>query len=114
MATTTGSDAEKAPAYVSEEKGGSGLSSRDGDRPVVGEVSDVTNFAEVGELKQGLKQRHIQMIALAGAIGTVSSIVLGLPSLCPHTIGIDTDCAQKGLFLGSGSAIAKGGPLGAL
>ncbi|KAK6076704.1 Dicarboxylic amino acid permease 3 [Seiridium cupressi] len=45
-------------------------------------------FGEVGELRQGLKQRHIQMIALAGAIGT-------------------------GLFLGSGSALAKGGPLGA-
>ncbi|KAH8658092.1 amino acid permease/ SLC12A domain-containing protein [Xylariales sp. PMI_506] len=45
-------------------------------------------FREVDQLSQGLKQRHIQMIALAGAIGT-------------------------GLFLGSGSALAKGGPLGA-
>lgn len=40
-------------------------------------------------LRRGLHQRHIQMIALAGAIGT-------------------------GLFLGSGKAIARGGPLGAL
>ncbi|KAF3766562.1 putative amino acid permease [Cryphonectria parasitica EP155] len=39
--------------------------------------------------RQGLAQRHIQMIALAGAIGT-------------------------GLFLGSGGAIEVGGPLGAL
>ncbi|KAL2071647.1 hypothetical protein VTL71DRAFT_12882 [Oculimacula yallundae] len=37
---------------------------------------------------RGLHQRHIQMIALAGTIGT-------------------------GLFLGSGKAIARGGPLGA-
>jgi amino acid permease len=39
--------------------------------------------------RRGLHQRHIQMIALAGTIGT-------------------------GLFLGSGKAIARGGPLGAL
>jgi yeast amino acid transporter len=47
------------------------------------------NFEEVGHMKQGLHQRHIQMIALAGTIGT-------------------------GLFLGSGAALAKAGPLGAL
>ncbi|KAH8878596.1 amino acid permease [Thozetella sp. PMI_491] len=47
------------------------------------------NFEEVGDMKQGLHQRHIQMIALAGTIGT-------------------------GLFLGSGAALAKAGPLGAL
>ncbi|KAE8355459.1 amino acid permease/ SLC12A domain-containing protein [Aspergillus coremiiformis] len=40
-------------------------------------------------LHRGLSQRHVQMIAIAGAIGT-------------------------GLFLGLGGAIAKGGPLGAL
>jgi amino acid transporter len=39
--------------------------------------------------RRGLHQRHIQMIALAGTIGT-------------------------GLFLGSGKAISRGGPLGAL
>lgn len=60
--------------------------SRDGGEAAVGTVGD---FGEKGELKQGLHQRHIQMIALAGAIGT-------------------------GLFLGSGGAIEKGGPLGAL
>lgn len=41
------------------------------------------------DFRRGLHQRHIQMIALAGAIGT-------------------------GLFLGSGKAIARAGPLGAL
>ncbi|CAK7246341.1 MAG: hypothetical protein STHCBS139747_007968 [Sporothrix thermara] len=45
-------------------------------------------FEEVGTVRQGLHQRHIQMIALAGTIGT-------------------------GLFLGSGRAIARSGPLGA-
>lgn len=44
-------------------------------------------FEEKQELRRGLQQRHIQMIALAGTIGT-------------------------GLFLGSGRAISNGGPLG--
>ncbi|KAE9407564.1 hypothetical protein BT96DRAFT_971261 [Gymnopus androsaceus JB14] len=46
-------------------------------------------FEEQLQLKRGLHQRHIQMIALAGTIGT-------------------------GLFLGLGSALAKSGPVGAL
>ncbi|KAJ5232541.1 hypothetical protein N7468_005497 [Penicillium chermesinum] len=45
-------------------------------------------FEEVQAVRQGLHQRHIQMIALAGTIGT-------------------------GLFLSSGRAIARSGPLGA-
>ncbi|KAJ5757563.1 uncharacterized protein N7511_006257 [Penicillium nucicola] len=45
-------------------------------------------FEEISHLKQGLHQRHIQMIALAGTVGT-------------------------GLFLSSGKAIAHSGPLGA-
>ncbi|KAF5857759.1 hypothetical protein ETB97_005290 [Aspergillus alliaceus] len=45
-------------------------------------------FREVHAVRQGLYQRHIQMIALAGTIGT-------------------------GLFLGSSQAIAIAGPLGA-
>ncbi|KAJ5649847.1 uncharacterized protein N7484_003570 [Penicillium longicatenatum] len=53
---------------------------------------DVENAAgqleEIIEFKQGLHQRHIQMIALAGTVGT-------------------------GLFLSSGRAIAEAGPLGA-
>ncbi|XPT01516.1 hypothetical protein M3J09_010651 [Ascochyta lentis] len=53
----------------------------------VGEVMEA-QMLELNEVRQGLKQRHIQMIALAGAVGT-------------------------GLFLGSGRAIAAAGPLGA-
>ncbi|KAJ5785765.1 Amino acid/polyamine transporter I [Penicillium pulvis] len=48
----------------------------------------VTQHERLG-LMRGLSQRHVQMIAIAGAIGT-------------------------GLFLGLGSSIATGGPLGAL
>ncbi|KAJ3873806.1 amino acid permease/ SLC12A domain-containing protein [Lentinula edodes] len=55
--------------------------------PVV--VEDEKAFAEQRELKRGLQQRHIQMIALAGTIGT-------------------------GLFLGSGRSLAAAGPVGAL
>lgn len=53
----------------------------------VGEIVDGFLF-ERTEVRQGLHQRHIQMIALAGAVGT-------------------------GLFLGSGRAVANAGPLGA-
>jgi amino acid transporter len=60
--------------------------------PEYGDVGDQEDIAEqLGEVhivRQGLHQRHIQMIALAGTIGT-------------------------GLFLGSGRAISNGGPLGA-
>ncbi|KAF1345759.1 amino acid permease/ SLC12A domain-containing protein [Delphinella strobiligena] len=52
------------------------------------ENGNVDDMREVKEVRQGLHQRHIQMIALAGTIGT-------------------------GLFLGSGRAIARSGPLGA-
>ncbi|KAJ3984621.1 amino acid permease/ SLC12A domain-containing protein [Lentinula detonsa] len=54
--------------------------------PVVG---DEQVFEEEKELRRGLQQRHIQMIALAGTIGT-------------------------GLFLSSGRALAAAGPVGAL
>ncbi|KAH6961749.1 amino acid permease/ SLC12A domain-containing protein [Ilyonectria sp. MPI-CAGE-AT-0026] len=47
------------------------------------------DFSEIQDMKQGLSSRHLQMIALAGAIGT-------------------------GLFLGSGRAVANAGPVGAL
>ena len=58
------------------------------DDEVLDHVRVVTHNEE-RDLKRGLAQRHISMIALAGAIGT-------------------------GLFLGLGSAIQTGGPLGAL
>ncbi|TVY51018.1 Proline-specific permease [Lachnellula cervina] len=54
----------------------------------IAEDGSVLVFDETRVLRQGLHQRHIQMIALCGAIGT-------------------------GLFLGSGKALARGGPLGA-
>ncbi|KAI1337498.1 amino acid permease/ SLC12A domain-containing protein [Xylariaceae sp. FL0016] len=81
-----GSD-EKKVSHVQEGSSRSDLESGvvlpvyDSDGPV--------EFAEKKDLKQGLQQRHIQMIALAGTIGT-------------------------GLFLSSGKAIGNGGPLGAL
>jgi yeast amino acid transporter len=50
--------------------------------------SAAAQMGEVSEVRQGLHQRHIQMIALAGTIGT-------------------------GLFLSSGTALSHGGPLGA-
>ena len=58
----------------------------------IAKTSDVGNatgqLEEIRNLQQGLHQRHIQMIALAGTIGT-------------------------GLFLSTGKAIATAGPLGA-
>ncbi|KAF9069940.1 amino acid permease/ SLC12A domain-containing protein [Rhodocollybia butyracea] len=56
---------------------------------LAGSTEDEQVFEEEKELTRGLQQRHIQMIALAGTIGT-------------------------GLFLGSGTALACAGPLGAV
>lgn len=54
------------------------------------ETGDIARiFRERRAVRQGLHQRHIQMIALAGTIGS-------------------------GLFLNSGQALAMGGPLGAV
>lgn len=50
-----------------------------------GAIVDVVSEDSNGTLQQGMKMRHIQLIALGGAIGT-------------------------GLFVGSGSALAKTGP----
>lgn len=67
---------------------------RDAGTPVesVDDTGDIegrvtSGFDENTQLRQGLHQRHIQMIALAGTLGT-------------------------GLFLSSGKAIANSGPLG--
>ena len=57
--------------------------------PDDGNVKVQRAFEELAHAKQGLNQRHIQMIALAGTIGT-------------------------GLFLATGKALANGGPLGIL
>jgi amino acid transporter len=51
--------------------------------------ADFVTDHESQDLKRGLSQRHISLIAIAGAIGT-------------------------GLFLGLGGSIQTGGPLGAL
>ncbi|KIW67765.1 hypothetical protein PV04_06995 [Phialophora macrospora] len=51
--------------------------------------SDFVTVAEDRDLRRGLHQRHVSLIAIAGAIGT-------------------------GLFLGLGGSIQTGGPLGAL
>ncbi|KAH7126348.1 amino acid permease/ SLC12A domain-containing protein [Dactylonectria estremocensis] len=60
--------------------------SSDRDRDADG---DLVTAAEQRDLKRGLEERHLSMLGIAGAIGT-------------------------GLFLGLGSAIQTGGPLGAL
>ncbi|KAF8688058.1 hypothetical protein AX14_003541 [Amanita brunnescens Koide BX004] len=63
----------------------------DGDRVYGSRTADKHNFDVQGfdRVQRRLKQRHVQMIAIAGNIGT-------------------------GLFLGSGGALAAAGPLGAL
>ncbi|TVY38872.1 Proline-specific permease [Lachnellula occidentalis] len=87
---SSGSDAEKG-IFHSDEK----TARFDGEKSApayteepLDEEGSVVDFEETRVLKQGLGQRHIQMIALCGAIGT-------------------------GLFLGSGKALVNGGPLGA-
>lgn len=68
-------------------------------------------------IRQGLHQRHIQMIALAGAIGselTRSVFFSFSPLLHPtNQTWVLTHLLPAGLFLGSGKAIAQAGPLGA-
>ncbi len=52
-------------------------------------MNENENDGNTGQVKRGLKSRHVSMIALGGSIGT-------------------------GLFVASGSAISQAGPLGAL
>jgi amino acid transporter len=79
---TSDNNVDHEKPAVPEDKGAIGKLEYD-------ETHGSTSFVEVTQLRQGLHQRHIQMIALAGTIGT-------------------------GLFLGSGIAITRGGPVGAL
>ncbi|KAJ5112313.1 hypothetical protein N7532_000358 [Penicillium argentinense] len=58
-------------------------------RAIIPDDGHIVSQHEQQNLIRGLSQRHVQMIAIAGAIGT-------------------------GLFLGLGGSIATGGPLGAL
>lgn len=71
-------------------------------------------------IRQGLHQRHIQMIALAGAIGSeltrsVFFFFFSSASSSPYrsNMGTNNTSLPAGLFLGSGKAIAQAGPLGA-
>ncbi|KAE8141799.1 proline-specific permease [Aspergillus pseudotamarii] len=65
------------------------LSEGDGSSATDGDIGFIRRgFGEVQAVRQGLYQRHLQMIALAGTIGT-------------------------GLFLSSGQALVTAGPLGA-
>ncbi|CAG8146748.1 unnamed protein product [Penicillium nalgiovense] len=79
---------EDSPDAVREFKKNVKSTIQDPDSPIQPEDEYVGDFEEISTLRQGLHQRHIQMIALAGTIGT-------------------------GLFLTSGRAISRSGPLGA-
>ncbi|KAL1731376.1 amino acid permease/ SLC12A domain-containing protein [Schizophyllum commune] len=84
----------------SDEKSVLGDDKRLGDVEAVAEAldgpeEDIVEFDEKKDLKRGLHQRHIQMIALAGTIGTVNTRY--------HFL----------LLTFSGQAIVQGGPLGA-
>ncbi len=59
-------------------------------------------------VQRKMKQRHMQMIALAG---TLVSLAWSSPWLTGTNVSI---LQGTGLFLGSGKAIAHGGPAGAL
>lgn len=78
----------KHKQVVSVDFPGDGTPTRAGRAPPADETDFVTQN-EDRDLHRGLHQRHISLIAIAGAIGT-------------------------GLFLGLGSSIQTGGPLGAL
>ncbi|KLO14340.1 general amino acid permease 1 [Schizopora paradoxa] len=83
--------------YIDKEFNGNGYSTASLEKgvtsvTVVDEVPDSRyNFdaADLDQVQRRLKQRHVQMIAIAGTLGT-------------------------GLFLGSGKALSTAGPLGAL
>ena len=82
-----GNTAYAARADQPDEKSAGFVATSEADDSI-GREGNEAELAEVDVVRQGLHQRHIQMIALAGTIGT-------------------------GLFLGSGKAIARSGPLGA-
>ncbi|KAF8835977.1 hypothetical protein BDN67DRAFT_1072156 [Paxillus ammoniavirescens] len=76
---------EKGPDAGSIEKYGVDIDTS----PVVADAEHRFDVASIDAVQRRLKQRHVQMIAIAGTLGT-------------------------GLFLGSGEALSGAGPLGAL
>ncbi|CZT42025.1 uncharacterized protein RSE6_01853 [Rhynchosporium secalis] len=65
-------------------------------------------------LAMKLKERHLQMIAIGGSIGTASRVCLSREGFAVHSrIREHADWFLQtgtGLFVGSGSALATGGP----
>ncbi|EPQ25944.1 uncharacterized protein PFL1_06399 [Pseudozyma flocculosa PF-1] len=84
-----GFDVEKVAAAAGASKEDSSGASVHSSPLYLDSNGDLVTVNEHRDLKRGLGQRHLSMIALAGAIGT-------------------------GLFLGLGGSIQSGGPLGAL
>ncbi|KAI1816677.1 amino acid permease/ SLC12A domain-containing protein [Poronia punctata] len=78
-----------AAAYVEPAEYGTFSNHRQDVLHVPYDNGDLVTAVEDRDLKRGLAQRHLSMLGIAGAIGT-------------------------GLFLGLGSAVQTGGPLGAL
>lgn len=76
-------------AYLTEKThaSGSDLERSSSNTPV--EYTGVVDPKEYGHIRRGLKSRHVQFIAIGGIIGT-------------------------GLFVGSGAALVKAGPLSIL
>lgn len=75
---------EKKFAYAEDAKAPSDIES--GDMSPTYDHED--DFAEKKDLRTGLKQRHIQMIALAGTIGTVRAGMRSPYVSCTNIVSI--------------------------
>ena len=75
-------------------------------RPSVLDESDFVTVTEDRDLRRGLHQRHLSLIAIAGAIVSLAALYL----LYERLIRLK----GTGLFLGLGGSIQTAGPLGAL
>lgn len=80
---------EQQPPPANYGGSGNNTASRSNNHNYGGHDGDFVTVNEDRDLARGLQQRHVSLIAIAGAIGT-------------------------GLFLGLGSSVQTGGPLGAL
>ncbi|KIJ65409.1 hypothetical protein HYDPIDRAFT_27419 [Hydnomerulius pinastri MD-312] len=83
--SSSGHEQEKRSDAASVEKYGANVESL----PVVADARHRFDVASIDVVQRRLKQRHVQMIAIAGTLGT-------------------------GLFLGSGKSLSGAGPVGAL